>query len=65
MVIAIPNTGSTITMGKVNHAYTNATPTSGSNIRLRATLGANIGIGSGPITLSSSFGGRIGPFDYS
>lgn len=65
MVIAIPNTGNLITMGKVYHAYYNITPVTGSNISLRATLGSQIGISSGNITLSSSFGGRTGPYDYS
>jgi hypothetical protein len=64
MVIAIPNTGSTIAMGKVYHAYYNSTPGAGANISLRATLGSQIGISSGSITLSSSFGGRTGPYDY-
>lgn len=64
MVIAIPNTGSTIAMGKVHHAYTNVTPTAGTKVSLRATLGNNIGISSGPISLSSNFGGRLGTYDY-
>lgn len=64
MPIAIPNTGSTIAMGKVRRAYTNVAPTGGANISLRATLGSYIGISSGSISLSSSFGGRTGPYDY-
>jgi hypothetical protein len=64
MVIPIPNTGSAISMGKVYHAYYNVTPGGGTNVSLRATLGSQIGISSGSITLSSSFGGRTGPYDY-
>jgi hypothetical protein len=67
MVIAIPNTGSTITMGKVYNAYYvsgGGTPAPGTNVGLRATLGAAIGISSGSITLSSTFGGRTGPYNY-
>jgi predicted nuclease with TOPRIM domain len=64
MVITIPNTGSQISMGKVYHAYFNVTPTTGANISLRATLGAQIGVIAGAISLSSAFGGRTGPFDY-
>lgn len=64
MVIAIPNTGSTIRMGGVYRAYFGSLPTTGTNVSLRATLGAQIGITSGPINLSSAFGGRTGPFDY-
>lgn len=64
MVIAIPNTGTQISMGKVYHAYTNVTPPGGTNVSLRATLGSYIGISSGSITLSASFGGRVGPYDY-
>jgi len=53
-------------MGKVYRAYTNITATAGTNVQLRATLGAQIGITTGTISLSSSFGGRINPpnFDY-
>ena len=64
MVIAIPNTGSTIRMGGVYRAYFGSAPAANSNVRLRATLGAQIGITTGQIRLSSSFGGRTGPYDY-
>ena len=64
MVIAIPNTGTTIAMGKVYRAYTNITPGASANVSLRATLGSYIGITTGSISLSSSFGGRTGPYDY-
>ena len=67
MVTAIPNTGSTIAMGKVYNAYYVAAggiPAVGTNIGLRATLGSKIGITTGAITLSSSFGGRTGPYNY-
>lgn len=64
MVIAIPATGTTIAMGKVYHAYYNVTPTSGTNVSLRATLGSQIGVTTGAISLSAAFGGRTGPYDY-
>lgn len=64
MVIAIPNTGSTIRMGGVYNAYYGSYPTAGTNVSLRATLGSQIGITTGPISLSSAFGGQTGPFDY-
>jgi len=64
MPIAIPNTGSAIRMGGVYRAYTNVVAGAGSNIGLRATLGPYIGITTGSISLSSSFGGRTGPYDY-
>jgi hypothetical protein len=64
MVIAIPATGTTIDMGKVYHAYYNVTPGAGADVSLRATLGSNIGITTGSISLSSSFGGRTGTYDY-
>jgi len=65
MTIPIPGTGSTIAMGKVYHAYTNVHPSAGQYVSLRATLGSYIGITTGTIHLSGSFGGRTGPYDYS
>lgn len=55
----IPNTGSAITMGRVRNAYglTGAA-------RLRADLGAQIGITTGAILLSQNFGGRTTPQVY-
>ena len=64
MPIAIPSTGSSIRMGGVYKAYTNITASAGSNVSLRATLGSYLGVSSGTITLSSTFGGRTGPYDY-
>jgi hypothetical protein len=55
----IPNTGSAITMGRVRNAYGLSGQTS-----LRANLGAQIGITSGQIRLSTDFGGRTTPNDY-
>ena len=55
----IPATGSEITMGRVRNAY----GLSGA-VRLRADLGAEIGITTGDIQLSVDFGGRTTPFDY-
>lgn len=64
MPIAIPNTGSEIRMGSVRRAYDGVAPGAGQNISLLATLGAFISVSVGPISLSSAFGGRTGPFDY-
>jgi hypothetical protein len=55
----IPNTGTAIQMGRVRNAY----GLSGA-ARLRADLGAQIGITSGQIRLSIDFGGRTTPSDY-
>jgi hypothetical protein len=54
-------------MGAVYNAYyvaAGGVPAAGTNIGLRATLGSKIGISSGSISLSSSFGGRTGPYNY-
>lgn len=55
----IPATGSEIAMGRVRNAY----GLSGT-VRLRSDLGAQIGITSGAIRLSSEFGGRTTPSTY-
>jgi ribosomal 30S subunit maturation factor RimM len=55
----IPATGTEIQMGRVRNAY----GLSGT-VRLRADLGAQIGITTGQIRLSADFGGRTTPFDY-
>lgn len=55
----IPNTGSAIAMGRVRNAY----GLSGA-ARLRADLGAQIGITTGAIRLSTDFGGRTTPNTY-
>lgn len=55
----IPATGSEITMGRVRNAY----GLSG-QVSLRANLGAQIGITTGQIRLSTDFGGRTTPSTY-
>jgi ribosomal 30S subunit maturation factor RimM len=55
----IPATGSEIAMGRVRNAY----GLSGA-VRLRADLGAQIGITTGQIRLSVDFGGRTTPNTY-
>jgi ribosomal 30S subunit maturation factor RimM len=55
----IPATGTAIQMGRVRNAY----GLSGA-VRLRADLGAQIGITTGQIRLSTDFGGRTTPFNY-
>ena len=54
----LPATGSAITFTNVRKGYNNVTPGAGSNVQLRGVLGANIGITTGAISLSSNFGGR-------
>lgn len=53
-------------MGRVYTAYTNATPTAGTNVRLSATLGASYGgkVAGAQISFSSTFGGKTAPFTY-
>jgi hypothetical protein len=55
----IPATGTQIQMGRVRNAY----GLSGT-VTLRGNLGAQIGITTGQIRLSTDFGGRTTPFDY-
>lgn len=55
--MALPATGSTITMSQVRNYFGSST----TPILLRATLGSFIGISSGQIFLSESFGGYYTP----
>lgn len=55
--MALPATGSTITMSQVRNYFSSST----TPINLLATLGPFIGISSGTISLSSSFGGYYFP----
>lgn len=68
MVTAIPATGTAIRMGGVWAAYTaGALPPGGTNVSLNAVLGVTkTGLKTaGAVTpLSSTFGGRTGPFNY-
>lgn len=66
MPSVLPATGSAITMGRVYTAYTNTTPTAGTNVRLSATLGASYGgkVAGAQISFSSTFGGKTAPFTY-
>lgn len=70
-------TGSELTFGRVNYAYTSntpgsagAAPTGGQNISLSSTLGANATYGSPSktagtqISFSAHFGGRYYPYTY-
>lgn len=55
--MALPATGSTITMSQIRNYFGGSfTP-----ISLRANLGAYLGISSGTITMSSTFGGYYFP----
>jgi len=62
----LPATGSAIKMGGVYLAYTNITPTAGTNVRLSATLGNSYGgkATGTAIAFSSTFGGRTTPYTY-
>lgn len=72
----IPATGSAISFGKVNQAYTNQTPgaagnapSGGQNIKLSSVLGNNATYGinqtSGTqISFSATFGGKTTPYNY-
>lgn len=60
----LPATGTTISAGRTYTAYTNISPGAGSNVQLRATLGPYIGITTGAISLSASFGGQTTPYTY-
>jgi hypothetical protein len=72
----LPATGSQLSFGRVNQAYTNNAPgatgnapAGGQNIRLSAVLGANATYGIGQaagtqIRFSATFGGRSYPFTY-
>lgn len=55
----IPATGSQIAMGRVRNAY----GLSG-QVTLRGNLGAQIGISTGQIRLSTDFGGKTTPNTY-
>lgn len=58
----LPATGSAITFTNVRKGYSNSTPGAGANIALRGTLGGYVGVSSGAISLSSTFGGRTTPY---
>jgi hypothetical protein len=68
MVTPIPATGTAIRMGGVYAAYTaGSLPPGGTNVTLNAMLGVTkSGLRTaGQITpLSTTFGGRTGPFNY-
>ena len=68
MVTAIPATGTTIKMGGVWAAYTaGVLPTAATGVSLNSVLGVTKSglVTAGTITpLSSTFGGRTGPFNY-
>lgn len=72
----LPASGSELSFGRVNRAYTNYTPgaagdapSGGQNIRLSATLGNNATYGINQavgtqIRFSQTFGGRSYPYTY-
>lgn len=76
MAFIVPPTGSQISFGKVNKAFTNNVPgavgnapSGGQNIKLSAILGANATYGINQtagtqIRFSQTFGGKTTPYDY-
>jgi hypothetical protein len=71
----LPATGSQISFGQVNQAFTNYVPNSaglgpsplgGRNIRLSASLGYNFGAKNTgtSISISATFGGKTTPYGY-
>jgi hypothetical protein len=69
----LPASGSVIAMGKVQQAYNNVTPGTGSNaptgsinVKLSAVLGVNYGgkIAGAQISFSSTFGGKTSTYTY-
>lgn len=58
----LPATGSAITFTNVKKGYSNAAPGAGSNVALRGTLAAYVGVSTGAVSLSSQFGGRTTPY---
>ncbi|CAB4241491.1 hypothetical protein UFOVP71_29 [uncultured Caudovirales phage] len=58
----LPATGSAITFGRVHKGYGNAAASAGSNVGLRSTLGGRLGISTGAVGLSSTFGQRTTPY---
>ena len=74
----LPASGSAITFGRVNQAFSNYAPGTGgnangttsggggNNIKLSAILGVSYGSKSlgAPIAFSSTFGGKIAPYTY-
>jgi len=63
MARALPATGSAKSMGRVRKSWFGSKPGAAANVQLRGTLGAKIGITSGSISLSSSFGARYADYD--
>jgi len=66
----LPATGSAISFGQINRAYTNQTPgvapdapAGGQNVKLSAVLGNEISPPAGvPIKVSQTFGGQTTPY---
>lgn len=59
----LPATGSAKSMGRVRKSWFGNKPGAASNIALRGTLGAKIGITTGSVSLSSTFGARYADYD--
>ena len=62
---ALPATGSAKSMGRMRKAFFGSKPGASSNIALRGTLGAQRGVTTGSVSLSSLMGGFYAPYDTS
>jgi len=60
---ALPATGSAKSMGRVRKSWFGSKPGANSSIQLRGTLGAKLGITTGSVSLSSTFGQRYADYD--
>lgn len=54
---AFPATGSTKSMGRIRKGFFGSKPSAGGNVELRGVLANQIGITSGSVSISSTFGG--------
>lgn len=63
MARALPATGSAKSMGRLRKGFFGSKPGASSSIQLRGTLGAQRGITTGSVSLSSSFGSYYMPYD--
>jgi len=58
---AFPATGSSKSMGRIRKGFFGSKPSAGGNVQLRGTLGGQLSITSGSVSISSTFGGYYAP----
>jgi len=63
MARAFPATGSKKSMGRIRKGFSGSLPAAGAYIHLRANLGNSLGITTGAVSISSTFGGHYAPHD--